>query len=368
MDSARLRHVFEESGPYLTLHVDVGRTDEHGADQVESRWTTIRHELERAEIPDDLVAELDEVLHRNTHLSGEVRRTVVAAGGRVLMDELQTGHNPHPEVVDVADLPDLASWVDVEDQAVPFVLALVDRIGGDVQTYRATSQPAVDEQSVTGQTFYVTKVAEGDWAQKQFQQTAENRWHENAELVAEAVRAAALEHRAGLVLVAGEVRARAEVVRAIQRLDHGFDDVVEIESGGRAEGASEEALWAEVHERLRESVAAADTELSARLDQGRGQGVGVATGLDEVMDALVKGQVDELVVDLGVLADRTVEPGRFEGLALPAPAVDARELPADRALVAAAVLTGAAIRVLPAALAHGGGASAVLRWDESAPS
>ena len=74
------------------------------------------------------------------------------------------------------------------------------------------------------------------------------------------------------------------------------------------------------------------------------------------------------IVRCGVLADRTVEPGRFEGLALPAPAVDARELPADRALVAAAVLTGAAIRVLPAALAHGGGASAVLRWDESAPS
>jgi hypothetical protein len=157
------------------------------------------------------------------------------------------------------------------------------------------------------------------------------------------------------------------VVKAIHRLDHGFDDVVEVESGGRAEGASEDALWSEVHERLRESVAAADTELSARLDQGRGQGVGVATGLDEVLDALVKGQVDELVVDLGVLAERTVDPGRFEGLALPAPAVDARELPADRALVAAAVLTGAAIRVLPAALAHGGGASAVLRWDETGP-
>ena len=144
--------------------------------------------------------------------------------------QVQAGHNPHPEVVDVADLPDLAGWVDVEDQAIPFVLAVVDRTGGDVRTYRATSQPPVDEESVTGETFYVTKVAEGDWAQKQFPQTAENRWHENAELVAEAVRASALAHRALTVFVAGEVRARAEVVKAITQLDHGLDHVVEIEA------------------------------------------------------------------------------------------------------------------------------------------
>lgn len=367
MDLDRLRPVFEETGPYLTLHVDVSRNDENGAEQLESRWTSIRHQLERAALPDALMDELDGLMHEKTHLAGEVRRTIVAAGGRVLLDEVQAGHNPHAEVVDVADLPDLAAWIDVEDQAYPFVLAVVDRTGGEVAAYRATTQPPVGEQSVTGETFLVTKVSAGGWAQKQFQQTAENRWQENARLVAEAIRKAVLTNRAGLVLVAGEVRARAEVVSALQDLDRGLDPVVEIEAGGRAEGASEEALWAEVQERLRERVAALDAEISARVDEGRGRGTGVATGLDEVLDALVQGQVDTVVADLEVLAETEVEPGRYQGLPLPAPAVEARRLPADRVLVAAAALTGARARVLPASMAHGGGVSALLRWDDAPP-
>jgi hypothetical protein len=267
--------------------------------------------------------------------------------------------------VDVAPLPDLASWIETEDQAFPFVLAVVDRVGGEVSAYRGPARPPVDQETVTGQTYYITKVPEGDWAQKQFQQTAENRWHENAALVAEAVRAAAAPCAARAVLVAGEVRARSEVVKALHALDHGLGPVVEIEAGGRAEGASQEALWDEVHTRLRELVAAEDAEVAARLDEGRGRGEGVATGVDEVLGALVMGQVERLVVDLDVLADKTVSPGQHEGLPLPSPAVHARELPADRALVAAAALTGADLTVLPASMAHGGGASALLRWDDA---
>jgi hypothetical protein len=365
MDLERLKNVFETPGPYLTLHVDVGRTNENAAEQLESRWTSIRHALERAHVPASLVPEIDERIHENTHVPGEVRRTIVAAGDQILLDDVQAGHNAHPEVVDLADLPDLAAWIDVEDQAFPFVLAVVDRTGGEVSAYRAATRAPVDEESVTGATYYITKVPEGDWAQKQFQQTAENRWHENAELVAEAVRAAALTNRARAVLVAGEVRARAEVVRAIESLDHGFDGVIEIEGGGRAEGASAEAMWDEVHEHLRTLVAGDDAEVAARLDEGRGRGQGVATGVDEVLDALVRGQVEQLVVDLAALAEKTVKPGQYKGLPLPAAAVEADELPADRVLVAAGSLTGASLTVLPASMAHGGGASALLRWDDA---
>jgi hypothetical protein len=365
VDLERLRPVFEERGPYLTLHLDVGRASEVGAEQVESRWTSIRHELERASVPPALVEQLHERVHENVRLPGEVRRTIVAAGERILLDDVQGGHQPHPEVVDIAPLPDLASWIDTADQAYPFVLAVVDRVGGEVSAYRAAGRPPVDEETVTGQSYYITKVPEGDWAQKQFQQTAENRWHENAELVAEAVRAAALGCGARAVFVAGEVRARAEVVRALASLDRGMEHVTQIEAGGRAEGASEQALWDELRGHLRELVAAEDAEIAARLDEGRGRGDGVATGVDEVLDALVKGQVEQLVVDLEALADKAVRPGRHDGLPLPAPAVDASELPADRVLVAAAALTGARLTVLPASMAHGGGASALLRWDDS---
>ena len=365
MHLEQLRPVFEQPGPYLTIHVEVGRASENGAEQVESRWTKIRHELERVRTPESLVRDLDERVHENTHLPGEVRRTIVAAGDQVLLDDLQAGHNPHPEVIDLDTLPDLAPWLETEDQAFPFVLAIVDRIGGEVSAYRTAGRPPVDEKTVTGETFYITKVPEGDWAQKQFQQTAENRWHENAELVAEAIRSAVASCRARAVLVAGEVRARTEVTNALESLDRGFDSVIQIESGGRAEGASDEALWNEVHTRLRELVAAEDAAVAARLDQGRGRGEGVATGVDAVLEALVKGQVDQLVVDLETLAEKTVAPDQHQGLPVPASALDATELPADRVLVAAAALTGADLTVLPAAMTRGGGASALLRWDDA---
>jgi hypothetical protein len=361
----QLRPVFEQPGPYLTIHVEVGRATEDGAEQIESRWTTIRHELERVRTPEALLRDLHERVHENTHLPGEVRRTIVAAGDRVVLDDVQAGHSPHPEVIDLDALPDLAAWLETEDQAFPFVLAVVDRIGGEVSAYRTAGRPPVDEETVTGATFYITKVPEGDWAQKQFQQTAENRWHENAELVAGAVRSAVATCAARAVLLAGEVRARAEVVKALRSLDRGLDTVIEIESGGRAEGASDEALWNEVHARLRELVAAEDADVAARLDERRGRGEGVATGVDAVLDALVKGQVEQLVVDLETLAEKTVAPDRHEGLPIPASALDAGELPADRVLVAAAALTGADLTVLPASMSHGGGASALLRWDDA---
>ncbi|MBO0846425.1 MAG: hypothetical protein J2P22_13525 [Nocardioides sp.] len=365
MDLERLRPVFETSGPYLTLHVDVSRDSEDGAEQLESRWTTIRHEFERAAVPRALYDELDRRLHENTHVAGEVRRTIVASGEQVLLDDVQPGHNPHPEVVDLGDLPDLSAWIDTEDQAYPFVLAVVDRTGGEVSAYRAASRPPVEQESVTGVTFYITKVPEGDWAQKQFQQTAENRCHENAELVAEHVRSAAFACAAEVVLVAGEVRARAEVVKALEHLDRGFDHVVEIQSGGRAAGASDEALWQEVHERLRELAAGDDAAVSTLLEEGRGRRERVAIGVGDVLDALFKGQVERLVVDLEALAERSVKPGRHLGLPLPQPAATADELPADRVLVAAGTLTSAHMSVLPASMVHGGGASALLRWDDS---
>jgi hypothetical protein len=359
----RLRPVFDRPGPYLTVHVDVGRASEHADSQIDARWTTIRHDLEHAGVDGSLVEEIGTRLRAKTHLPGEVRRTIVAAGDEVLLDDLQEGHNPHPEVVDRAELPDLASWLDQEDQAFPFIVVVADRTGADIDVYRAASRPSEEHESVTGETFYITKVAEGDWAQKQFQQTAQESWEHNARLVSEAVLPLVRRTRALAVFVVGEVRARAEVVRALEATDHGLGDrIVPIESGGRAEGSSDQAMWGEIHEHLRAHVAAEDADTTAALEQSRGRGEGAATGLDDVLEALAKGQVDRLLVDLDAVREKSVTPSQHPGLTLPDNAASASELPADRVLVAAGALTGARLTVLPASMARGGGASALLRW------
>lgn len=363
MDLSRLRPIFEERGPFLTVHAEVGRASENPAEQLAARWTRVRHELERTGLDDSAMEQVGDRLQQVTHEPGEVRRTLVVAGGRVVLDEVQPGHNPAPEVLDEGALPDLGAWLTAEEQVLPFVLAKVDREGADLEVHRAVAGAATDEESVTGQTFNITKVAVGDWAQHKYQQYAENAWERNAREVAEAVVSVARKHATSAVFVAGEVRARSEVMKALEETGAEIGPYLELESGGRAAGSSETSMWAAVRERLRTLQGSRDADVVARLEEARGRGEGAATGLDEVLPALAKAQVDRLVVDLAAMRERTVDPGNYDGLPLPAGATGP-DLPADRVLVAAGALSGADITLLPASMARGGGVSALLRWAD----
>lgn len=368
MDLSRLRPVFDAVGPFLTLHLEVGRTDENGVEQQEARWTRVRHDLEHGKYDEKLVEQVGERLLENTHVPGEVRRTIVANADSILLDDVQAGHSHYPEVVDHGDLPELSGWLAHEDMGVPFVLAVVDRVGADIDVHWALSRPAVASETVTGSDLYITKVHPGAWSDRSYDQNVENTWRRNADEVADAVHSLVREHRPRAVLVAGDVRARTEVVGALERehVDQ-LASILQVESGGRGEGASEEALWDEVRGHLRDLAATAEAEVTAALDEARGRAEGAATGLDEVLEALAKAQVERLVVDLGALEDKTVTPRRHPGLALPEPAASADELPAARALVAAAALTGAQLTLAPAEMTRGGGVSALLRWSDNAP-
>lgn len=368
MELARLRAVYEHPGPYLTVHAEVGRGGEDALDQLDARWTSIRHELERHDLGSALVEQVGERLRANTHLGGEVRRTIVASGDEVVFDDVQTAHSMWPETVDVGDLPDLGGWLRIADQEIPFLLVQVDRIGGDIDYYRALARPGSEHESVEGASYYIRKVPQGDWAQPQFQRGAEELWKKNAREVSDAITKLAGEHRPRAILVAGDVRAVQELTDA---LEGGDVPVVKLESGGRAEGTSDDALWAEVSVVLAALEAHAQKEVADRLAEAAGRESGAAVGTDAVLDALVRQQVDRLVVDLDEAAGQTVRPGQHEGLVLPEPALEADELPADRVVVAAAALSSSKLSLLPAELipALGGagnadGVAALLRWSD----
>ena len=355
-----IRPVFDRSGPYLTIHAEVGRTDEHALDQLDARWTTIRHELEHRGVAADLIEDIGERLRENTHIAGEARRTIVATPTEVVFDDVQPGHALWPETVDQADLPDLSGWLRHADRAVPFMLVQVDRTGGDLAFYRAVNQPAADDRTVDGESFQITKVPQGDWAHKEYQNRAEGLWSQNAQLVAEELTSIARRQHPRAVLVAGDVRAAEELVDALGK--HPIP-VVRLSSGGRAAGTSDESLWAEVRTVVAGLEADADQEVADQLAEGTGRQQGVALGSADVLDALVRGQVDRLVLDLDQARDATVHPVDFPGLDLPEPASRAAEVPADRALVAAAARSDAQISLLPADLIPQRGVAAVLRWD-----
>ena len=356
-----LRPVFDSSGPYLTVHAEVGRTDEHGLDQLDARWTTIRHELEHREVDTAVIEQIGERLRENTHVDGEARRTIVATPGGVVFDQVQPGHAPWPETVDIDALPDVSGWLRQVDRVFPFLLVQVDRTGGDLALYRAVTQDPVDEKTVKGETFQIRKVPVGGWAHSKYQHRAEGIWAQNAAEVAEALTSVVGQQRPRAVLVAGDVRAVQELIDAVGTLSA---PIVKLESGGRAAGTSEEALWAEVEAVVAQFEAHAEREVAERLAEGVGRQRGVAVGPHEVLEALVKGQVDTLVVDLDEVRDATIRPRDFPGLDLPGPVVETDELPADRVLVAAAARSDAGISLLPSELIPQSAVAAILRWED----
>jgi hypothetical protein len=361
VDLTPLQDLFNHQGPFLTIHAEVGRGTEDAGQQIDARWTNIRRQLEEAGVGGDLVADLEAKLRDNRHVAGEARMTLVAADGKVVFEDVQAGHSIAPETTELAPLPDLSGWLQQADARVPFVLVVADREGADIDVYRALSDPDHEHREVSGETFHITKVPQGDWAQKQFQQSAENQWKRNAEEVADEVRSIARSHRPALVVLAGEERARSEVAAALDGIQ---TDVVQVEAGGRAAGSSEEALWAEVRTVLARVLADQQAAVAERLLERSGQGSGAVRGVDEVLDALVQGQVERLVLDLGAARDKRVRPADHPGLTLPESARTAESVPADRLLVAAGAATGADISLLPTAATKGAGVAALLRWDK----
>ncbi|PWN04168.1 hypothetical protein DJ010_00440 [Nocardioides silvaticus] len=364
----KIRSVLDRPGPYVTLHLDVGRASEDARQQLDARWTTARHQLEHEGVGADVINELERRFREPTGLPGDVRRTLVSNTDEVLLDDARAGSTPWPETVAVGPLPDLAGWIAQSDGDVRFALVRTDRTGADIELYLAPGTRAATSTSVEGDTFDITKLPEGDWAQDKYQQRAENTWHANAQLVADRIAALDQQYRPELIVVCGDVRARSDLA---DLLSGSAATVAVVESGGRAAGTSDEALWSDVRRLVDECSARATDALLQELQRGTATGRGVLAGPDRVADALVKGEVERLLLDLGDAREVTVDPADHPGLALPE-AVGAGPLPADQVLVAAAALTGASVSVLPhevplpQELALASGVAATLRWDDRA--
>lgn len=352
-----LHDLLSHPGPFLTISTEVGRPTEDARQQLEARWTTIRHQLEREGVGQPVIDEISARLHEPPPVAGPARRTLVVTDGEVAFDEIQAGGTRWPDLVEVAPLPELSPWAAAADRIIPFALVRADREGADLTFHAGLPTGEWEDVTVEGEDFYLTKVPDGDWAQKQFQNTAENTWRRNAQEVADAVREGIGRHRSRVVVLAGEVRACAEVERAMEGLPV---PVVHVEAGGRHPGDSEHALWTEVRRVLDEAEAREEQEVVERLEQATGQGGGAARGLDDVLDAFVRGQVERLVIDLDAAREMSVDPSSHSGL----PVDHKGTQPADRVLLAAAAATDAEVTVMPREAVGGDGIAALLRWEQ----
>ena len=351
-----LRPLTNAQGPFVTVHAEVTRSDEHALDRLDALCTTTRHKLEHHKVAEELIADIEGHLRAQPDLDGAVTRTLIAAEGEILLDEVHPGHSAWGDSVEVGPIPDLAPWALAADDEFCFALVLADREGADVELYSAPGRLAGEEE-LHGETRDITKVAPGDWAQKQYQRRAENVWAGNAEMVAEELRSLHRAHHPRFVALAGDERARAEITARAEGLP-----IRQIEAGGRGAGASRKGVDEELRRLLAEEAAREEVDVMERLARGRSTERGYAEGLQDTAAALARAEVDDLVIDVRRAHELLVTPADHPGLALPPSALEAGSLPADAVLLLAAAATGAELTQLPAEQS-GGAVAALLRWD-----
>jgi hypothetical protein len=360
MDTATLSSLFQAPGPFATVLVDVSRDDENAAHAHELRVRTACEELAGQGADDAVVKAVEERLGDLVNRPAPVGRLVVANADGVLLDDAAGVRIDQP-VATWGPLPDLGRWLEHKDGVTTFVLAVVDHEGGDVAVYDSDVPQPEAETSAGGETLHVHKVPAGGWSALRFQHVTENVWSRNAAEVADQINT---HLRAGhdLVLITGDPQS---VPRVRERLEDTEVTVVELDSGRRSEDGGDEAMQQAIREALMEQTVQRRLALTHELKDRLGRDHAVATGVHDVADAFVRGQVDTLLIDPGPAAELTLDLSQHPGLVIGATQPEG-PLRADQALVAAAVLTDADVSVARSSTLGGAPVAALLRWDQDA--
>ncbi|NEK60442.1 hypothetical protein GCU56_21525 [Geodermatophilus sabuli] len=374
MDVSFLEPVFSAAGPYATVCADVTHITENADTEVELRVRAITERLREQGAPEAVVEAVRATL-LEANEGGDIgtlrgRALVVAADGAVVLDQPLIDV-PRQTVAEWSPQPDLLPVLRQLPGRVPHIVVLTDRVGADI-TYVGMPGQEGEEQQVEGDGFQIRKFQGGGWAHHRYQHNAENKWVHNADDVASHIASMVRRLSPRFVLMAGDTRARQILLDRAS--DLWKDLIVSMDEGGRAAGADREPVDQRATELVAEHDAYAEADALEKIQSAGAHGLAV-TGTPSVVEALRKGQVETLV-----LADQHDEATLLVGGSPLELGVDQHDMdalgdhgtvvPADRALLAAAVATSAGVVVVPrAAMPEDAAVAAILRYtDASTPS
>lgn len=312
-------------------------------------------------------------------LPAPLSRFVLIHDGKAVIDEFLPGGMVMPPLTAVALVPDLSPLVRHCPEDFAYVIAEVGHGGGEVYLRHAdgdASRPTVGdpESHIDGDLEHSRKVLGGGWSHRRFQQHAEKVWKANAGEVAAEIDRVAREHRAQLVVVAGDIRARQLV--ADQVSEETRRKLRIIDSNTRAAGADEKAFALQMQELVVRVLAERQRTLLETLAQHEGQATRTtAVGTGQVVTALQQGQVDTLLLESPSLDGQTLlaldgAPWIALSDADTAGAGIIGKVPALAGMLRAAALTDAKVSLYPSGALDTRSIAALLRWptEPEAPS
>ena len=353
--------LLRSSGPFLTAYVDLTRDTADAEHRIELAWRAVRERLGREGTPVGLTDLVEERVLWPTSAPGPVNRMVVAADGEVLLDE-EVRQAGSADVATWGPLPDVTTWLSDRDMMIPVLLAVADREGADLEYYAAWPGYPVDEESIDGETLYITKVPGGAWAHKYHRHRTEEVRRRDADEVAGEIDQRA-QGGASLIALAGDVRAVGAIQEALS--EPAASNVVVLDEGSRADGSSREKLDHAVDQAVRDIVLTEHLNIVREIEEGSGQRGDAVHGLPDVIENLVQGRVRTLAMAPRIAAQNEVAPAEYAGLPLPEHALKQSRLRADLVAVCAAAATDAEVVMLGAASLPQDGIAAILRWGSA---
>ncbi|MFD1146300.1 Rv2629 family ribosome hibernation factor [Saccharothrix hoggarensis] len=355
-----LGELVRQRGPFASVYLDASHDTEDAAKAMELRWRGVREELARQGADEATLDAMEAAVL--APVVGKSGRALIAAHGELLLDRVL----PRPPATETArwsDLPHLlplATWMEPD---VPHVVALVDRAGADLHGYDGSGDRTGDVHGeVRGDEHPLHKVGGGGWSHRRLQNTVEETAKRNAAQVAEEIDRMVTALNARLLILGGEVQARAGVKSELSLRCR--DVLIEVEGATLAEGGDDAAFDHAVQSLVAQYQFDLDNDVVEEFTAEAGRPDGLAVqGLEPVVEALREAKVAALLVSDPELGDRTVWSGddpaqvalrenELRGLGVE----HVGEHRADEALATAAAATGAKVVVTDAGLRDGVGA------------
>lgn len=299
-----LTPVLEQSGPFLSVHLDTTRTDPAAAAELEARWAQMRSRLAADGAPPEILARIEETVLSPSSLGGRHGRSLFATDTEILVDRVL----PVPPLRESAlrgEFPQLLPLLQLIPFAVSQLLIVVDRAGADLHL-RAPENPSIargtnalgEEAQVDGGHDELHKTHSGGgaqhgWRADNFEARVEDSWDRNADAVAEAVEKVLREHQVDMVMLSGDVRAMGLLREALGRTTR--ERLVEVPGGSRGAPVDRGSFREELERATLEVISTRQHELATRFQESQARDGASVGGAAEVAQALSRGQVDELV-------------------------------------------------------------------------
>jgi hypothetical protein len=352
MDMRPLRWIAHIDGPFAAAYFDCSHDTEDAARQINLRWRGVRDQLEQQGAGRSDLEAIDQAVAAAPAATGRAGHGLVAAHGEVQIDQ-RLAKPPITPLARASYRPYLLPLVTLVPRSVPYVVVVVDRKGAEIRVVRQSEQT----HTVSGREHPIHKIRGGGWAQHRIQNRVEQIVRQNMEQVARVLAHFVDDVNAQLLVVAGEVQARAELARDLPARCR--EIAMETEAGRRTEGWDTEALDQEIERLVAECAA---MQVAAEIEARRGLKL-ETQGWTDTLEALRMANADALLLSESTFhAERPVWVGPESHL------VAARErdlkylgfrdvlrLRADEALPVAAIAVGADVLVTGDQLADGVG-------------